>query len=294
MTRALALVEFDAATASATGFRLVDPEAPQLRVTELAATRGDGIFETARVRAGDVEEFDAHLERLAASARQLELPAPDVEVWRAAVDAVCAQLATAGVGEGSVTLVLSRGVDAGAVPTAWVLGAPAPDAVAVRRDGVRVVLLDRGYRHDVGATSPWLLAGAKTLSTAVHRAALREAHRRGADDAVFVSSDGFLLEGTTSSLLVLRGGTLVTPPLDSGVLAGTTQAALFRGAPALGLDAQYAPLTPADLATADAAWLVSSVRGVAPIRELDGAAFPVDAALSARLNGLLGHDLPGE
>ncbi len=54
-------------------------------------------------------------------------------------------------------------------------------------------MLDRGYRHDAERTSPWLLAGAKTLSYAVNRAMLREAARRGADDAIFVSSDGYVL-----------------------------------------------------------------------------------------------------
>lgn len=80
--------------------------------------------------------------------------------------------------------------------------------------------LDRGYRSDVAATSPWLLQGAKTLSYAVNMAALREARRRGADDVVFVSTDGLILEGPSSTVISRRGDEFVTPPQNSGSCRG--------------------------------------------------------------------------
>ena len=82
-------------------------------------------------------------------------------------------------------------------------------------------------RHDVAETSPWLLAGAKSLSYAVNRAAQREAARRGAHDVIFVSSDGYALEGPTSNVILLADGVVRTPQTDQGILAGTTQAAVF-------------------------------------------------------------------
>ena len=48
-----------------------------------------------------------------------------------------------------------------------------------------------------------------------------------ADDVVFVSSDGYLLEGPTSTLILRRGNRIRTPRTDQGILAGTTQADLF-------------------------------------------------------------------
>src|SRR5690606_30109253 len=95
--------------------------------------------------------------------------------------------------------------EGGDAPSGWAFGAPSPDFSAARTAGIRIVLLDRGYRHDIAQTSPWLLAGAKTLSYAVNRAAFREAARRGADDSLFVSSDGYLLEGPVSTLIIRRG-----------------------------------------------------------------------------------------
>lgn len=283
----LALIDFDPVSGAATGHRLVDPSAPHLRVTDLAATRGDGVFETASVVNGRVQALDAHLVRLDESARMLELPAPDLSVWRDAVLAVAGELADQGVAHGSIKFVLSRGVEGALAPTGWAYGSAAPDFSRERTEGISVVLLDRGYRHDVAATSPWLLAGAKTLSYAVNRAAQREAARRGADDLVFVSSDGYLLEGAVSSLLVRIGDRLVTPRIDLGILAGTTQADLFSWAGSAGYTTGFELLTPADLRSADAAWLVSSVRHVAPIRSVDGDPLTTDADLTARLNNAL-------
>jgi 4-amino-4-deoxychorismate lyase len=270
-----------------------DVAAPQLSVLDLAATRGDGIFETISVGTGHLQALEPHLARFAHSAEMLDLPLPDAAQWRAAIVEVASHLGD--VDEGFVKIVMSRGVEGGSgsllpgatAPTGWALAALAPDHGPARRDGIRVVLLDRGYRHDVARTAPWLLAGAKTLSYAINRGVFREAARRGADDAVFVSSDGFLLEGAVSNLVLKRGDTLLTPRTDLGILAGTTQADIFAWAEGQGFATEYALLTPDDLASADAAWLVSSGRHAAPLRAVDGVERAIDAALTTRINAAL-------
>jgi len=274
------------------GHEPADPRVPQLSVLDLAATRGDGVFETISIGRGVPQALEAHLARLAHSAAVLDLPSAAAAEgpWRAAVLAVAEALgAAAGLPEeGFVKIVLSRGVEGADTPTGWAYGTASPDHSALRRDGVRVVLLDRGYRHDVAHTSPWLLAGAKTLSYAINRSAFREAARRGADDVVWVSSDGYLLEGPVSSLVILRGGRLFTPSTDLGILAGTTQADLFAwAATERGLHGAFEPLTPSDLAAADAAWLVSSVRHAVPIRAVDGREHAIDAELTGAMNAFL-------
>jgi 4-amino-4-deoxychorismate lyase len=270
-------------------FTLVDARQPHLSVLDLGVTRGDGVFESLSVSGGVVHGLDAHLARFVSSAARLDLPAPDVATWRAAILAVVAELAQsdqglASFGQALVKAVLTRGVEGDGRPTGWVLALPAADHRAAR-EGVRVVTLDRGYRHDVAETSPWLLVGAKTLSYAANAAILREAARRGADDAILVSSDGYVLEGTTSSVVLQTGSTLVTP--GSGGLAGTTQARVFEWAAGEGYATRIGLVTVAELAAADSVWLVSSVRLAAPVRELDGRAVVVDADLTAQLNVFL-------
>lgn len=281
---ALALLTFGD-DGAATGHRLVDPAEPALTVTELAATRGDGVFETVGLVGGRPLKLDRHLARFGASIRMLDLPPQDPAVWEAALRDVAAAL-DPGV-ESYVKLVLSRGIEGADLPTGWAFGTAHPSFDDVQRDGLRVALLDRGYRHDVAQTSPWLLQGAKTLSYAVNRAAYREAARRSADDVIFVSSDGYLLEGPTSTVVLRSGRSLRTSRTDLGILAGTTQAELWDWAAGRGYTCSYDLLTPDDLAAADAAWLVSSVRLAVPIRAVDGTARPVDADLTAAFNAHL-------
>jgi 4-amino-4-deoxychorismate lyase len=286
-TTALALINRPSAAAAehrpgGFAFKLVDPAGRYLSVLDLGATRGDGIFETISVGAGSPQALEPHLRRFARSAAALGLPEPDPQVWRSAILAVIGELDPAP--EAWVKTVMTHGVEGDGRPTGWAYASNAGDFTAARTDGIRVVTLDRGYRHDVERTSPWLLAGAKTLSYAVNRSVLREAARRNADDVIFVSSDGYVLEGPTSTVLYRRGNSLFTPGTGLGILEGTTQGSLFELAAKRGMSTGFELLGPEQLAAADAIWLVSSVRHAAPIRELDGVARRVDTPLTSAMN----------
>ncbi|KHK96237.1 branched-chain amino acid aminotransferase [Microbacterium mangrovi] len=265
-------------------FRRIDPSAPALSVGELSTQRGDGIFESIGVVDGHAQEIGPHLQRLAHSALLCDLPEPHLEQWRQAAAIAAAEC---GPGEWVIKLILSRGVEHGPAPTAWVTASPAADFTDARTRGVRVVTLDRGVDSDAPARAPWLLLGAKTLSYAVNMAAIREAVRRGADDAVFVSTDGILLEAPTASVVLRLGDRFVSPEPGAGILQGTTQVSLFDHLRAQGHSASYERLPVAALAAADAAWLLSSVRLAAPITAVDGLAKPIDAELTASLNRYL-------
>ncbi|GAA3941660.1 aminodeoxychorismate lyase [Microbacterium soli] len=265
-------------------FTEVDVASPVLSVGEFSTQRGDGVFESIGVIDGHANEVEAHLQRLAHSARLCDLPAPNLAQWRQAVSAAAGLIPE---GEAVVKLILSRGVEHGPAPTAWVTASPAADFSAVRRDGVRVVTLDRGYDLGAGERAPWLLLGAKTLSYAVNMAALREARRRGADDAVFVTRDGYVLEAPTASLILRRGDEFVTPAPSGGILHGTTQLSVYEHLESCGFRTGYATVTASDLANADAAWLVSSIRLAVAVTAVDGEPLPSDPAFTADLNAYL-------
>jgi len=134
-----------------------------------------------------------------------------------------------------------------------------------------------------------LLGGVKTLSYAINVAATREAIRRGVQDVVFTSTDGYLLEAPTAALVWLTGDRLATTRWDgTGVLASITQRALFAAAEKDGLYTDHCLGTVADLQAADGAWLVSSGRGVARLRSLDGRPLADNPAATARLCALAG------
>lgn len=274
-----------AADGAVRGHREADPSAPLLRAPDLAATRGDGVFETVSVGHGHPQALEAHLTRLAHSARMLDLPAPHLEGWRTAVVEAASRMAK--LPEAWVKIVYSRGVEGTGIPSGWAWGQATPDHTAARTDGIRVALLDRGWSSTVAQTSPWLLAGAKTLSYAMNMASKREAARRGVDDVVFVSSDGLLLEGPTANLVLRIAGELLTPSTDLGILEGTSQGDVFRWAGAQGIPTAYRRLRADLLQEADAAWLISSVRQAAPIRLADDTVIPVDRSFSADMNTFL-------
>jgi 4-amino-4-deoxychorismate lyase len=233
-----------------------------------------------------VRKLQAHLDRLDGSAEALDLKIPGQDEWRRAIASGLAEHrsrhAPAPVSDDElvVKLVVTRGVEGASAPTAWVQVSPVGAAGRRQREtGIDVILLDRGYDSDAAERAPWLLLGAKTLSYAVNMAALRHARKQGADDVIFYSSDGRVLEGPTSTVLLAHveksdDGTsvkrLITPQLDSGILAGTSQGALFTAAKAAGWELGYGPLEPQDLLDADAVWLISSIRLLAPVNHIDG------------------------
>lgn len=227
---------------------------PLVPATAAVLTHGDGVFETTLVRAGRPCLLDAHLARLERSAAIAGLPRPDPLRWRAAVDVAAAHWG--GGADGVLRLLHGRGasfVTVSAVPER---------AVAARRDGLAAVTLHPGPR---GA-----LTGAKSLSYALNVAALREAARRGAGDAIFVGDDGVVLEGPRSSVVIAQSEILLSPPPTLPILAGTTVGALFEIAPG----SAYRTLTVADLLAAEGVWLLSSVTLAARVHTLDGVALP--------------------
>jgi 4-amino-4-deoxychorismate lyase len=274
------------------GVGVVPADTPILRADDLGALRGDGIFETMHVRGGRAAMLDAHLDRLTASAARLQLSPPAREDL---ADLIRGAAAVWPAGEeGMLRLVLTRGAEtATGPPTVFVIVTALPESMRrARRDGVALLTASLGFPADLRSSAPWLLGGAKTLSYAVNMASLRWAQAAGADDVLWVSSDGYALEAPTSTLVWLDGTTLCTVPVEaSGILAGTTAAWLLTHAAELGWTADERMITPADLTGADGAWLTSSVRGAAPVRTVDGVPIPQAPDATAAISRLLDFPL---
>ena len=252
---------------------VVDTFAPAVYADDPMLLRGDGVFETLLVRDGRACLLGAHLARLATSAVITGLPAVDPIRWHAAIDTALATWT--GDGDAVLRLVLGRGRHA--APTGFVTISAVPDrAVAARRNGVAAVTLERD-----AAPEPWSLARVKSLSYAVNAAALRHAERHGARDVVFVGSDGAVLEGPRSTVVIaIDDGTLLTPPASLPILPGTTVRALLDEAGDRGLPCGQRPIGQADLLAAQGVWLLSSVTLAARVHTLDGVALrPAPRAL---------------
>jgi 4-amino-4-deoxychorismate lyase len=270
------------------GVGVVPADQPALRADDLGVLRGDGIFESVHVRGGQPWLLDAHLDRLARSADRMALPLPPRADLVDLVDQACAAWPSAS--EGVLRLVCTRGPEEGGPVTVFAtVGPVGATQLRGRAEGVAVLTASLGVPAGLRPASPWLLGGAKTLSYAVNMATQRWAVAQGADDVLWVSTDGYALEAPTSTLVWLTEGTLCTvPPAATGILPGTTAAWLLDHADELGLRAEHRMVRPAELHGVEGVWLVSSVRGPAEVHTLDGAALEPSGE-TARLRKLLGY-----
>lgn len=272
------------------GVGVVAPDTAVVGADDLGINRGDGVFDAARVvvdaTGARVEFLDEHLARFERSHALMGMAAPDLAAWRGLIaDAVAAWDAP---GEAVVKLIATRGQEhAPAEPGASFLTITASGTTPC--PPLRLVTLTTGRRADAFADAPWLLGGVKSLSYAVNVAVAREARRRGVDDVLFTSADGYCLEGPRSGLLALVDGVYATTPVEgTGILDSVTIAAVRAALAARGTTVVDRLLTPADLVGAEAAWLLSAGRGVCDIVALDGTPLRTDAEASALLRGLAG------
>ena len=251
---------------------LLPADASHLSAFDRGFQLGDGVFETLRARAGRPTELHEHAERLRRSAAGLAIPlAEDLESRLAAgiAELVAAEGLDGPDGDASIRITVSRGVffgrgllppdehpSATVVIQTWPVG-PTP------RDH-----LDRGL-HLISSTvrrdpeNP--LAALKTTSRADYVFARVEARTAGADDALFLTTDGYLSEATSANVFLVRGNQLATPALGCAILPGTTRSWILRWAEEAGLSAEEAFLTTRHLHEADEAFISSSVAGILPV-----------------------------
>jgi 4-amino-4-deoxychorismate lyase len=271
------------------GVGVISSDTPILRADDLGVVRGDGIFETMHVRRGVPWLLDEHLARMRRSAERTELDLPP----REALAELAAQAVAAWPSdrEGALRVICTRGSETnpGPVTVFATVGGVSEASIRARTEGIRVLTAAFGMPAGLRATSPWLLGGAKTLSYAVNMASQRWAAAHGAQDVLWVSSDGYVLEAPTATLVWRQGSQLCMVPAEkSGILPGTTARYAFDHAAELGWDTAEEMISPDALLRCDGAWLLSSVRGIAPVRTLDGTTVAHSTADTTALRELLG------
>jgi len=252
--------------------RLLAADEPHLSAFDRGFQLGDGVFETLRARAGRPTELPEHVARLGRSAAGLAIPLPD-DVEGRLTGAIASLLAAEGLdepeGDASVRITVSRGTffgrgllppDEHPAPTIVVQAWPvSPVPAGHLENGLHLV--PSTVRRD--PENP--LSGLKTTSRADYVFARVEAREAGADDAIFLTTDGFLSEGTSANLFLVRGDELATPSLACAILPGTTRDWILRWADGVGLRTNEAWLTTRELTEADEAFLSSSVAGILPV-----------------------------
>ncbi len=243
---------------------VLDSDDATVSVRDHGLTVGDGVFETVKVVDGVPFALTRHLIRLRSSAGRLGLAAPDDEVLRRAIHELLDAHAPGEVGRLRVT----------------VTGGEGPPGTERGTSGPTVLLVVGPVSAWPGSaalcTVPWArnersaVAGAKTTSYAENVVALAHARARGAAEALFLDTRGYLCEGTGSNVFVVVGGRILTPALSTGCLAGVTRALVVEWS-----GAEEVELPESVLDQADEVFITSSTRDVQPVHAVDSRTYAV-------------------
>ncbi|MEM1027204.1 MAG: aminotransferase class IV [Planctomycetota bacterium] len=259
------------------------PENAHIRVEDAGFQHAVGLFETFQAYGGKVFRLDAHLARLAESARQLGLAA-DLATAPLA-DAVAQTIEHNAIDRARIRLTLTAG-------TLSLLktspdGQPQPQA----KQTIAIVPqppteYDPGYFtqgvtvavHGPAANPFDETAGHKTLNYWARLKALRHAATLGAAEAIWLNVTNHLASGCVSNVLLVKDGVLLTPfargeevegALPAPVLPGITRGVVLEAAEALGIEVKRKMLSIDDLLGADEVLLTNSGWGVLPVTAVE-------------------------
>ena len=213
---------------------------------------GDGLFETLRVDEGQALDIPAHLDRLLAGLRRVEI---DLRTTREELaEAIATVAAAAPRPVARLRLTVTRGVATD--PTVLITASPyEPPSAEAYRDGVTAILLP-----DIRVDSRGPLAGLKSLCWQANRLALRRAEAAGAFEALLLNERGLLAEGARSNVVLELPEGSFTPPLADGCLPGTVRRRLLEAG-----EISERSLTLDDLHRAARILLLNSLVGVLPV-----------------------------
>jgi branched-chain amino acid aminotransferase len=243
--------------------RLTAPDEPAIAALDHGVSVGDGAFETAKVDHGRVFAATRHARRLDRTLAGLGLPPADHDYIAEGVEAVLSAGPEIEFGRLRYSVTGGPGPlgsDRDDSPLTYIVTAaeqPRPPASA----SVAVVPWVRNERSAV--------AGLKTTSYAENVVALAYAKERGAIEAVFGNTRGELCECTGSNVFVVVDGVVLTPPLESGCLAGITREVTIEWCREDGMDVREQTLPLEVLREADEVFITSSTKDVLPIHGVD-------------------------
>ncbi|HMO04249.1 MAG TPA: branched-chain-amino-acid transaminase [Kiritimatiellia bacterium] len=231
---------------------------------------GDGVFEGIRAYHGKVFRLVEHVDRLYRSAAAIALNIPmSREDMCAAVVATCK---ANGINDGYVRLIVTRGVGSlGLNPylckepqVIIIAGAIQLYPKELYETGMNVVTVGT-IRNHVEALNPRI----KSLNYLNNILAKIEAINAGVLECIMLNPQGFVAEASGDNIFVIRGKTLITPPVWCGALEGITREVVMQIAPSCGLAVKEDVLTRYDLYTADELFLTGTAAEIISVVNVD-------------------------
>jgi branched-chain amino acid aminotransferase len=250
---------------------LVPRDQARVSVFDHGLLYGDGVFEGIRVYDGRIFRLDEHIKRLERSARAilLDLPLSHEELIAATVETCRAN----SVEDGYIRLVVTRGVgDLGLDPRSC----PKPTVFIIAGD-IQLYpeeLYERGLSLITCSTrrnSPASLdPGIKSLNYLNNILAKIECIHADASEGIMLTQAGLVSECTGDNIFVVRGGKLITPPVEAGILDGITRSAVIELAADENITVHETLFPITEVYGADECFLTGTAAELVPVVQVDG------------------------
>jgi len=239
----------------------------QVSIYDRGLQYGDGVFRTLRILDGRVLHWPRHYRKLQQDCAALKLPCPEAALLLDEMQRLAAQQPDA-----TAKIIITRGVGArgyappgNPVPTRILSLAPPPSyPIDFYTQGISLHVCELRLGHQPR------LAGIKHLNRLENVLATTEWNGAGAAEGLLLDVAGDVIEGTRSNLFMVLGGELITPDLTRCGVAGVQRERVMEWAANNGVPCRVDQFGLAELLVADEVFLVNSIIGLWPVRELQG------------------------
>ncbi len=245
---------------------------------------GDGIYEVIRAYHGVPAFWQEHCTRLVRSAKEIRLPFTiDPQDFHRLL---LGGLQRSGYAEGKIYIQITRGV---APREHGFPGTAKPTVFLSFREmsALPIEMMTQGIKVITVPDIRWNRCDIKSLNLLPNVLAKQQAQEAKVFEAIFLR-EGFVIEGATSNIFMVKNDHLRTPERNNFVLSGVTQQQVINLAQDQGQDVQFSPITFEALCQADEVFLVGTTIEVLPVVNVDGQAIhngnpgPVTCALQQR------------
>lgn len=250
--------------------QMVPEEEAVVSVFDHGFLYGDGVFEGIRAYNGRIFKLEEHIQRLFESAHSimLSIPYDQHQMTRAVVDTVNAN----SLKDAYIRIIVSRGIgDLGLDPEKC-----RSSQVIIIADKIKLFpeeLYEQGLsvitvatrRNNADALDPKI----KSLNYLNNILVKIEANRAGVLEAIMMTPQGYICEGSGDNIFIYRKGKLITPPPYLGILEGITREAIIQLARHGEIQVAEEPFTRHDLYVADECFLTGTAAEVIPVTEVD-------------------------
>jgi len=248
--------------------KLVPEEEAKVSIYDRSYLYGEGVFETLRAYNGHVAFCDLHYERLKKNCKRLKIDVP--------------------VDKHSFEKAIIKTLNANEVKNAYVRTTLSPEGASYglkkpskmktnfsifckQFSGREKKMYEKGARVVIIKSVPSdhpLMADLKSTNYLSKMLARDEVARLKADEGIFCSPTGSVLEGSLTNVFIVKNNGLITPPISEGVLPGVTRSIVLHLAEANGIEATERPFDIEEMKKSDEIFLTGSTTEILPVSEI--------------------------